>query len=200
MWEVRNSMKLNDVIQVRNGKNSSRVKSPHEEIATYTFENMVDDLGKYAPYHENFNSSDTSEESTDNVSVSTGDVVFSFVSSTSGIVSEANEGKVLNQNFAKLIFSDEQLDSRYLCYCLNESSYVKQQIAKFMEGGSLRRLKPTHLRELNIPIIEYQKQQIIGHAYFALLRRKYLQEQNLKQEENFVLALLEKQLHSEELS
>lgn len=198
--EVSNIMKLNKLIQIKNGKNSSRVKSSHEEVVAYTYEDMVDDMGKFAPYHEKFGSNEPSDESSDNVSVSTGDVVFSFVSSTSGIVSEANEGKVLNQNFAKLIFSDEQLDSRYLCYCLNESTYVKQQIAKFMEGGSLRRLKPTHLRELNIPIIEYQKQQIIGHTYFALLRRKYLQEQNLKQEENFVLALLEKQLHSEELS
>ena len=189
--------KLNKLIQIKNGKNSSRVKSSPEKVVTYTYEDMVDDMGEFAPYHANFNSNNSSDESSDNVSVATGDVVFSFVSSTSAIVSESNEGKVLNQNFAKLIFNDEELDSRYLCYCLNESTDVKQQIAGFMEGGVLRRLKPAHLRELNIPIIEYQKQQNIGHAYFALLKRKYLQEKNLKQEENYMLALLENQLYLE---
>lgn len=193
-------MKLNEFIQIKNGKNSSRTKGSHEEVVTYTYEDMAADMSEFAPYHESFSSNEPSDESNDNVSVSTGDVVFSFVSSTSGIVSEANKGKVLNQNFAKLIFNDKQLDSRYLCYCLNESTYVKQQIAGAMEGVTLRRLKPSHLKELNIPIIDYQKQQSIGHAYFALLKRKYIQEQNLKQEENFVLALLEKQFHSEEFS
>lgn len=155
-------------------------------------------MGEFSPYHEIFRTNGKSvDDSSDTLLVSNGNVVFSFVSSTSGIVSEANEGKVLNQNFAKLIINHKQLDPRYLCYCLNESIYVKQQIAGYMEGGILRRLKPSSLRDLDIPILDFSKQQFIGHAYFSLLRRKYLQEQKLKQEESYVLALLEKQFESE---
>lgn len=195
---VSNIMKLNKIVQVKNGKNSSRNKDSHEEVMAYTYEDLVKDLGEFSPYHEIFRTNGKSvDDSSDTLLVSNGNVVFSFVSSTSGIVSEANEGKVLNQNFAKLIINHKQLDPRYLCYCLNESIYVKQQIAGYMEGGILRRLKPSSLRDLDIPILDFSKQQFIGHAYFSLLRRKYLQEQKLKQEESYVLALLEKQFESE---
>ncbi|WP_373702639.1 MULTISPECIES: restriction endonuclease subunit S [Lactobacillales] len=194
-------MKLKDVIQIESGKNSSRVKDSDKNLETYTYEDMVDDMGKYAAYQETIKDDTIVNKDSDNenVMVSSGDVVFSFVSSTAGIVSEVNQGKTLNQNFAKLIFDDKQIDPRYLCYCLNKSLDVQQQIAGFMEGITLRRIKPSHLKEIKLPIVDLTNQKNIGHSYFALLKRKYLQEEHMKQEEMYVLSLLEEQLSTDKL-
>lgn len=60
---------------------------------------------------------------------SAGDVVFNFVSSKAGIVSNLNQRKIINQNFAKLIIGHNHLDSSYLCYTLNESYSMKKRMA-----------------------------------------------------------------------
>lgn len=196
-------MKLNDIVTMKTGKNFSRNKgSKEEELVPYTYDDLVQDLSEFIPYKKNeiyqkVLSDNEINSDEDSYLISSGDVVFSFVSSTAGIVSKASEGKVLNQNFAKLIIEGKQIDPHYLCYCLNQSSYLKKQLAVAMQGSTLRRLTPSSLRELDIPIADFSKQQLIGHAYFSLLKRQYLLEQKMKQEKDFVLMLLEKQFQSE---
>lgn len=194
-------MKLNDIVEMRAGKNFSRNKGEKDTGVPYTYEDLVRDLSEFAPYQkdkeyrESFINNKTNDEN--HYLVSDGDVVFSFVSSTAGIISKESEGKVLNQNFAKLIIKDSQIDPRYLCYCLNQSTHLKKQMAVAMQGSTLRRLTPSSLRELDIPILDYLKQQHIGYAYFSLLKRQFLLEQKIKQEEDFVLMLLESQFEPE---
>ena len=195
-------MKLNKLVTVRTGKNFSRNKVSKEEVVPYTYDDLTKDLSEFAPYRKDgagqkITAKNEVNSDEDNYLVSSGDVVFSFVSSTAGIVSKCSEGKVLNQNFAKLIIESKQLDPRYLCYCLNQSSHLKKQMAVAMQGSTLRRLTPSSLRELDIPIVNFSQQHNIGHAYFSLLKRQYLLEQKIQQEEDFVLALLETQLESE---
>ena len=195
-------MKLNKLVTVRTGKNFSRNKVSKEEVVPYTYDDLTKDLSEFAPYRKDgagqkITAKNEVNSDEDNYLVSSGDVVFSFVSSTAGIVSKSSEGKALNQNFAKLIIENQQLDPRYLCYCLNQSSHLKRQMAVAMQGSTLRRLTPSSLRALDIPIVDFSQQQSIGHAYFSLLKRQYLLEQKMQQEEDFVLALLETQLESE---
>lgn len=194
-------MKLDNLVTMKAGKNFSRNKGVKEEVVLYTYDDLVQDLGELASYQieeiyqESLVNDEVNDE--DNYLVSYGDVVFSFVSSTAGIVSKFSEGKKLNQNFAKLVIKEKQIDPRYLCYCLNQSSYLKRQMAVEMQGTTLRKLTPSSLRELDIPIAKFSKQQLIGNAYFSLLKRQYLLEQKMKQEKDFVLMLLEKQFQSE---
>ena len=194
-------MKLNKLVTVRTGKNFSRNKVSKEEVVPYTYDDLTKDLSEFAPYRKDgagqkITAKNEVNSDEDNYLVSSGDVVFSFVSSTAGIVSKSSEGKALNQNFAKLIIENQQLDPRYLCYCLNQSSHLKRQMAVAMQGSTLRRLTPSSLRALDIPIVDFSQQQSIGHAYFSLLKRQYLLEREMQQEEEFVLALLETQLES----
>lgn len=195
-------MKLDNIVTMRTGKNFSRNKGTKEEVAPYTYEDLIQDLSEFAPYqsdeaYQGIRANKDANSEDDNYLVSFGEVVFSFVSSTAGIVSKSSEGKALNQNFAKLIIEYQHLDPRYLCYCLNQSSHLKKQMAVAMQGSTLRRLTPSSLRMLDIPIIDFVQQQSIGHAYFSLLKRQYLLKQKIQQEEDFVLALLEAQLESE---
>lgn len=196
-------MKLKSIVTIKTGKNFSRNKSEHEEVTPYTYDDLIQDLSEFAPYKKNdevfqvVESNDNEKSDEANYVVSSGDVVFSFVSSTAGIISKHSEGKVLNQNFAKLIIEDQQLDPRYLCYCLNQSVHLKKQMVVEMQGSTLPRLTPSSLRKLDIPIVNISKQQIIGQAYFSLLKRQYLSKQKEKKEEEFIFALLETQLELE---
>lgn len=182
---------------VKTGKNSSRIKGIKEEVQSYTYEDLVRDISEFSPYKKDEIKENVLSVDEENFLASAGDVIFSLISSTAGIVSENSEGKILNQNFAKLTIKDKQIDPRYLCYCLNHSSHLKKQMAVAMQGSTLRRLTPSSLRELDIPIIELSKQELIGHAYFSLLKRQYLLEQKMKQEEEFALSLLEAKVESE---
>ena len=101
-------MKLNKLVTVRTGKNFSRNKVSKEEVVPYTYDDLTKDLSEFAPYRKDgagqkITAKNEVNSDEDNYLVSSGDVVFSFVSSTAGIVSKCSEGKVLNQNFAKLI-------------------------------------------------------------------------------------------------
>ena len=86
-------------------------------MVPYTYEDLIQDLSEFAPYQSNetaqeiITRSDSNSED-DSYLVSAGDVIFSFVSSTAGIVSKSSEGKALNQNFTKLIIENQQLDPR----------------------------------------------------------------------------------------
>lgn len=88
---------------------------------------------------------------------SAGDVVFSFVSSKAGIVSELNEGKIINQNFAKLIIEHDHMDSSYLCYILNESYSIKKQMVISMQGSAVPKLTPSIFGKLEIELPSTEK-------------------------------------------
>ncbi|MCM3749280.1 restriction endonuclease subunit S [Paenibacillus pasadenensis] len=120
----------------------------------------------------------------------TGDVVFSFVSSKAGIVSDLNKGEIINQNFAKLIIEYNQLDSNYLCYALNESHSIKRQMAIFMQGSTVPKLTPAILKELEIELPSVEKQKIIGKAYLSLRKRQALAKKQAELEEQLFLEVL----------
>ena len=194
-------MKLKDAIDLKTGKNFSRNKGEIEVGLAYTYDDLSRDLGELAFSQKNKELREkkiiNNINDEDHYQVSAGDVVFSFVSSTAGVVSQESEGKVLNQNFTKLIIKTPQIDPLYLCYCLNQSTYLKKQMAIEMQGSTLRRLTPSTLRELDIPIVDYSKQKSIGRTYFSLLKRQYLMEQQLDQEKKFILTLLDNQIKRE---
>ena len=121
---------------------------------------------------------------------SAGDVVFSFVSSKAGIVSDLNQGKIINQNFAKLIIENEHLDKHYLCYALNESSSMKKQMAISMQGSTVPKLTPAILKELEIKLPTIEKQRTIGKAYFFLRKRQALAKKQAELEEQLYLEVL----------
>ena len=118
-------MKLEDIVTVRIGRNLSRGKN-NLTLVAYSYEDLMNDLdglfldSQASSYSGNLNHKDKYLSSA-------GDVVFSFVSSKAGIVSDLNKGKIINQNFAKLIIEHDYLDSSYLCYALNESHSMKSK-------------------------------------------------------------------------
>lgn len=186
-------MKLDDIVTVRIGKNLSRGNEKNNfNIVAYSYEDLINDLdGLFLDSQANSYIIGDSKHN-DSYLSSAGDVVFSFVSSKAGIVSELNEGKIINQNFAKIIIEHDYLDSRYLCYALNESYSIKKQMAISMQGSIVPKLNPTILKELEIKLPSIEKQQMIGKAYFKLKKRQALAKKQSELEEQFYLEVLKR--------
>ncbi len=146
-------MKLEDIVTVRIGRNLSRGKN-NLTLVAYSYEDLMNDLdglfldSQASSYSGNLNHKDKYLSSA-------GDVVFSFVSSKAGIVSDLNKGKIINQNFAKLIIEHDYLDSSYLCYALNESHSMKKQMAISMQGSTVPKLTPSNFKRVGNQVTKY---------------------------------------------
>lgn len=182
-------MRLEDIIEVKIGKNLSRWSEKlNSSLDAYSFENLINDLD--GQFLDSLKVGHPTKKNSDSYSCSYGDVVFSFVSSKASIVSHENEGKVINQNFAKLIFDYKQIDKQYLCYVLNESPAIKRQMAVGMQGSAMPKMTPAVLKALEFvyPPIEVQKK--IGEAYFLTRKRMTLAKKELELEQTLYLELL----------
>lgn len=184
-------MKLEDIVTVKVGVNISRVKeADSQSLDTYSYDDLIKDLdGLFLDSKVNkFNNS--SEK--DNHLSEPGDVIFSFVSSKAAIISAENKGKLINQNFAKLIIESDRLDQDYLCYLLNESESIKKQMAISMQGSTVRKLTPSTLKTFNIKLPSIDRQQAIGQAYLTIKKRQALTKKQAELEEQYYLELLKR--------
>ncbi|PJZ00590.1 restriction endonuclease subunit S [Bacillus vallismortis] len=182
-------MRLEEMVTVKIGRNLSRGHEKNDPtLVAYTYEDLINDLDGsfldslgvgHAKHQESYLSS-------------AGDVVFSFVSSKAGIVSDRHQGKVINQNFAKLLIEHHELDRRYLCYALNESHTMKKQMAISMQGSTVPKLTPAILKELEIDLPSIEKQRTIGQAYFCLRKRQALVKKQAELEEQLYLEALKR--------
>ncbi|MFJ6245298.1 restriction endonuclease subunit S [Bacillus bombysepticus] len=183
-------MKLEDIVTVRIGRNLSRGNEKNNlTLVAYSYEDLMNDLdGSFLDSQANSYSGNSNHK--DNYLSSAGDVVFSFVSSKAGIVSDLNQGKIINQNFAKLIIEHDHLDSSYLCYALNESHLMKKQMAISMQGSAVPKLTPAILKGLEIKLPSIEKQRTIGKTYFFLRKRQALVKKQAELEEQLYLKAL----------
>lgn len=184
-------MKLEDIVTVKIGRNLSRGNEKNDlTVVAYSYEDLINDLD--GSFLDSPASSDrgNSNHKKDGYLSSVGDVVFSFVSSKAGIVSDFNQGKIINQNFAKLIIQSEHLDKHYLCYALNESHAVKKQMAFSMQGSTVPKLTPAILKGLEIKLPRIEKQRTIGTAYFSWRKRQALAKKQAELEEQLFLEVL----------
>ncbi|WP_061810465.1 restriction endonuclease subunit S [Rossellomorea vietnamensis] len=188
-------MKLQDVVTVRIGRNLSRGNEKGDfTLVAYSYEDLIRDLDGLFLDSKATNGSVNSNDENGYLSLA-GDIVFSFVSSKAGIVSDVNQGKIINQNFAKLMIEHDGLDSSYLCYALNESHSMKKQMAISMQGSTVPKLTPSILKELEIKLPTLKKQRTIGKAYFYLRKQQALAKQQAKLEEQLYLEMLRKLDH-----
>ncbi|MDH6598069.1 restriction endonuclease subunit S [Bacillus aerius] len=183
-------MKLEQIITIKMGKNQSR-KNEHDyaDLSTYSYEDLMKDLdGAYLD--SIVNEKESTLLTVDPYLTTVCDVVFSFVSSVAGIVSIETQGKVMNQNFAKLIIDTDKLDKHYLCYVLNESQFMKKQMAVSMQGSTVPKLTPGIFRGLEVRLPSIEKQKMIGRAYFHFRKRQALMKKQAKLEEQLFLEVL----------
>lgn len=179
-------MKLGNLTDIKVGINSSRITASNREPQLYSSDDLQVDLGSGVTTinstHYNIN---------DDTCI--GDVVTSLVGNQlTTVISEINQGKTLNQNFAKISFDYNQIDPYYLCYLLNIDTDVQKQKETLKQGTNVPKLKPQMLREIDITLPTLSEQAKIGRIYFLALQRQKLAQQLATQEFNITLELLKK--------
>ncbi|MBP3039717.1 restriction endonuclease subunit S [Bacillaceae bacterium Marseille-Q3522] len=121
----------------------------------------------------------------------TGDVIFSLISGTSTIVRKEHEGYLYTQNYVKLI-PNENIDSKYLVYLLNEDKSIKKQFLMGLQGSQVLKYTLKQVKELELPELpSTRKQQMIGEVYFNQLRLQALRNRAANSETTILLAKLE---------
>lgn len=182
-------MKLEEHVSVKVGKNLSRGNEKIDDtLIAYSYDDLTNDLDGLFVDSKSLESSQNHQDEPHLCRY--GDVVFSFVSSKAGIVSKANQGKILNQNFAKLIVDESLVDPCYLCYSLNESPSMKKQMMISMQGSTVPKLTPAILKNLELEYPSIETQQLIGKAYLVLRKRQALAKKELDLEKQLYLELL----------
>lgn len=120
-----------------------------------------------------------------------GDVVFSLISGTSTIIRKEHEGYLYTQNYVKLI-PNENIDSKYLVYLLNEDKSIKKQFLMGLQGSQVLKYTLKQVKELELPELpSIRKQQMIGEVYFNQLRLQALRNRAANFETTIILAKLE---------
>lgn len=179
-------MKLNQLAQIQLGANVSRVELDQDQI--YTYDDLIYDLEHFM--NVDIPEIDERSISEDDYVIYCGDVVYSFISERATIVSQINTNKVINQNFLKLIVSNQQIDKMYLCFYLNVADGMKRQLQLLTQGTLVRRIPISKFRNLEIPLPDLKRQRQLGLAYFKSVRIDALAHRREKLETKLLNGIL----------
>lgn len=180
-------MKINKIAIIKVGQNFSRISDDAlKEHIFYTFDDLNFDLT-----HMDDEYSKQNRNSQSNHLTHRGDIVISFVGTKAAVITESNQGKLLNQNFAKIIMDESLIDPYYFCYILNEANQIRKQKLVLMQGSNLPKMTPAILKNLHVNLPNLQNQSLIGRAYFNLCKRQNLLKKQSELEEQFFLKLIE---------
>lgn len=180
-------MKIDEITVIKVGQNISRISDDAlKENVFYTYDDLNFDLT-----HMDEESFRQNSESESNYLTYKGDIVISFVSTKAAVITKNNQGKLINQNFAKIIIDEALIDPYYFCYILNEANHIGKQKLMLMQGSNLPKMTPAILKELHVNLPSLKKQSLIGKAYFNLCKRQYLLKRQSELEEQFFLKLIQ---------
>ena len=180
-------MKLGSLIETKVGLNTRELKKI-DNVIYYSKKYADDDL--LLGYRPNIPKISTNEES-----VTAGDVVVNTTTNESTIVSPVNEGRILTQASIKIIILDpQQLDLWYLCYLFNDSQIIKKQLHSLIEGTVLKRITQSNIRDLDIPVLPLEEQKQIGKIYRNFMIRKRLRMHREEEQKKAIFTFLEKKI------
>lgn len=93
----------------------------------------------------------------------------------------------------------ESVDPYYLCWYLNETSKVQNQLHMFQNSSNLRMISTSMLRELEIELPTLRLQKTIGKAYQLKLRQNKLLKKKMEIDTKIfnleLLTVVEEELH-----
>ncbi|MGM9978543.1 MAG: restriction endonuclease subunit M [Clostridium sp.] len=185
-------MKLSKLVELVSGTPQFRiveVSNPKAPVFTYyTQTDLNDDLvGIISSDVDNKQVRTNDKVST----LCSGDVLFSLITGKATVVRKEHEGYLYTQNYVKLLH-DEDIDSKFLVYLMNESKAIRKQLMLGLQGSLVLKYTLTQLRDLEIKKIpSIDRQKIIGQVYFNQLRLKALRNRVAELESKIRLAELE---------
>lgn len=167
--------RLDTVVEFVSGSPQFRIKETSDDKAPlYTYYGQPDIEDDLVGIYSN-DSNGKQVRTFDKVNtLCQGDVVFSLISGKSTIAGANHQGYLFTQNYVKLV-TNEEIDSKYLVYLLNEDKSVKKQFQTGLQGSQVLKYTLKQVKELELPDLPaIEKQRIIGELYFSQLRLEAL--------------------------
>lgn len=109
------------------------------------------------------------EKLTPELKTDTNSLVMHTFSQKVALLPEKYSGLMLTNNFVKITFKS-QVDLYFIEWLINEHPTVQKQIALFSQGSIISSLKLTDIKDIELVLPSYKKQQTLGEI--ALLKRK----------------------------
>lgn len=136
----------------------------------YTYQDLLNDLAGGAP------NAPTDRRPAGTHTIQVGDLVYSLTRDQLAPVSAATAGKVLTQNFIRWQLVTDQVTPQYLCYCLNQSPLIAQQLGRLRGSSPTAKLSLGRLQQLDVPILPLTEQRLWGQLYLNLQRQRALRQ------------------------
>lgn len=165
---------LEDIIQFTLGKNTTRINPQTTEI--YTPDDFEKDL-------HSINELDRPEE-----------CIINLIKSKAAPLSKETKGKCITSNFLRCSFDTNILDPWYFCYQFNVGKEIESQIYRFHQGNTLsvKKLTVQTVGKLKIPVLDIQRQQLIGSIYKKSIIQKDLMIQQAENMETMAFTVIRK--------
>lgn len=182
-------MKLVDMVEFSSGLPQARIKETTDlKAQVYTFysqQDLLNDLAGMSIFTgENKKIRTINQVNT----LKSGDILFSLISGQATTIGEDHAGYIYTQNYV-LIAVNDNLDSQFLVYLLNENKSVRKQLAVGLQGSQVLKYTLKQLRELELPEVpNFEKQRIIGDIYFKQLKLQALKKKVAECETEIVLS------------
>ncbi|BDR55024.1 hypothetical protein KIMH_11350 [Bombiscardovia apis] len=172
-------MRLDELVVVQGGVNSSRANISGSVIKEYSMADFDRDRYSLA---------EPTRSSWSGPVVETGDILVSLVRGEVVIASNFSSGKIIGQNFAKILFPNQENDSAdkrilaaYFVYLLNEDPEVLSQIRILRAGSSTvqKRLTSQNIGNIKVDLIPTEQQEKIGNLCILSRQIVSLQKRRL---------------------
>lgn len=178
MLERHKMKKTGKMLKISSGSPQFRIQAEFDQVAPLYFFYGQNDIDNDLVGLDVDKSEQKSVRTFDQVvTVSEGDVVFSLVSGQATVVRKVHEGYLLTQNYVK-INVNEELDSKYLTYILNEDNNIKKQLKLGLQGSQVLKYTLKQIKEIDMPTLPaLGVQRLIGDVYFNQIHLQALKKQ-----------------------
>ena len=109
-------------------------------------------------------------------------------------LSKETKEKCITSNFLRCFFDTNILDPWYFCYQFNIGKEIEEQIYRFHQGNTLsvKKLNVQIVGKLKIPLMDMQRQRLIGSLYKKAIIQKDLMLQQAENMESMVFTVIKK--------
>lgn len=165
------TMKLNKIASFVGGTAQFRiVEHPDTDAPIYGFYSQTDLNDDLIGIESNEKERKTIQTKDAVNTVCEGDLIFSLISGTASIVSEASKGLLFTQNYVVIKLKDA-INPRFMAYLLNKDKKIRKQLQLSLQGSNVLKYTMKELKELNIGTLpSVDRQSWIGDVYMKQLK------------------------------
>lgn len=181
--------KLSDIAEIFTGVRTDRYNTPAGKQYPVIKKTYSDSTTKVECKFENFT------EKLDEKYLSKKDDIIIFLLDPTKVTKLNKEGLVISMPYAVLILN-ENYDPNFITYLLKSDEFTRE-LNRLVEGTNMRFMRSSSLKNIKLPIPEYNEQKKIGEFLKLLERKNELYKQTIHLNDKIQKAIMTNTLGGE---